>query len=236
MRGPSSSGCSPQPSAPTTASTRSSPEQPVRLDEHLQVLARLERRDGEHVRRAEVGGRPVGPKRPSDAGCATRIRSSATPSVCSTSRPVYAEFTNTRSHVARGVPVLPAVHRPRPRGRPLRMMQRDEVVDRRRAHAGSLRRVHPVREVEHVEGAEEALGGRATGTAPGRAQAHARTAAARSAARRRCPRAPRGSAPGRGCSSARTRRSRARRPPPRRDPRASPGCSCRSRAAGARAG
>ena len=35
-------------------------EQLVGLDERLEVLARLERRDGEEVRRAEVGRRPVG--------------------------------------------------------------------------------------------------------------------------------------------------------------------------------
>ena len=35
-------------------------EQALRLDEDLEVLARLERRDREDVRRAEIGGRPVG--------------------------------------------------------------------------------------------------------------------------------------------------------------------------------
>ena len=66
-----------------------------------------------------------------------------------------------------GVSVLAAVHRSRPRGRPLRMMERHEVVDRRRAHARALRRVHPVREVQRVERAEEPLGGRAPEPAPG---------------------------------------------------------------------
>ena len=39
------------------------------------------------------------------------------------------------------------------------MMQRDEVVDHRRAHPPALGRVHPVGEVEYVDRAEQALGG-----------------------------------------------------------------------------
>ena len=35
-------------------------EQPERLDERAEVLARLERRDRQEVRAAEVGRRPVG--------------------------------------------------------------------------------------------------------------------------------------------------------------------------------
>src|ERR687887_1743953 len=46
-------------------------------------------------------------------------------------------------------------------------MKRHEVVDRRRAHAGPLGRIHPVREVEDVEPAEEPLERQATELAPG---------------------------------------------------------------------
>src|SRR5581483_117446 len=43
------------------------PEQPVRVDEDAEVLARLERRDGEHVRASEVTARAVRPERRTDA-------------------------------------------------------------------------------------------------------------------------------------------------------------------------
>src|SRR5919198_312680 len=46
-------------------------------------------------------------------------------------------------------------------------MKRHEVVDRRRAHAGPLGRIHPVREVEDVEPAQEPLERQATELAPG---------------------------------------------------------------------
>ena len=46
------------------------------------------------------------------------------------------------------------------------MVERDEVVDRRRPHARPLRREHPVAEVEDVHVAEEALGRRAAERAP----------------------------------------------------------------------
>ena len=46
-------------------------------------------------------------------------------------------------------------------------MQRNEIVDHRRAHALTLRREHPVGVVEDVDGAEEALDRGAAETAPG---------------------------------------------------------------------
>ena len=67
--------------------------------------------------------------------------------------------------------VLGAVHRLGPPLHPLRETQRHEVVHHRRAHAGALRRVHPVGEVEHVERSQEALGRRPLRAAPGRAPA-----------------------------------------------------------------
>ena len=68
----------------------------------------------------------------------------------------------------RSVTVLGAVH---PYGTPvcpLRKAKRDEVVDRRRPDARSLRRVHPVREVKDVEAADPALGRRPLQTRPSR--------------------------------------------------------------------
>jgi hypothetical protein len=56
-----------------------------------------------------------------------------------------------------GVRVLAGVHRARPAGHPVREVERDEVVDRRRAEAGTLGRIHPIGEVEHVDRADEAL-------------------------------------------------------------------------------
>ena len=56
-----------------------------------------------------------------------------------------------------GVPVLRAVHPLRPPLHPLREAERDEVVDHRRAEPATLRRVHPVAEVEDVECPEDAL-------------------------------------------------------------------------------
>ena len=48
----------------------------------------------------------------------------------------------------------------------LRVFQRPEVVDHRRADAGTLRRIHPVREMEDVEAADEPFGGRPPEPAP----------------------------------------------------------------------
>ena len=159
----------------------------MRLDEHLQILPRLERRDGEDVRRAEIGRRTVGAvdvlrrgvRDPDPLGRDAERRVD----VASRVRRVHEDDVARRG----GVSVLAAVHRARPRGRPLGMVERHEVVDRRRTHAGALRRVHPVREVQRVERAEEALRGGTAEPAPGRADRVRGRAAARCAARRRSP-------------------------------------------------
>ena len=62
----------------------------------------------------------------------------------------------TTSHALRRVPVLRAVHAHRPAVDPVGEVERDEVVDHRRADAAALRRIHPVAEVEDVEGADDA--------------------------------------------------------------------------------
>ena len=124
----------------------------MRLDERREVLARLERRDREHVRPPEIAtlavGREARRRHPGRRrGCAR----AATPSVSATSSPVKRELTITTSHVRAACAVLRAVHAPRPRVHPLGEVQRHEVVDHRRANAAALRRIHPVAEVEHVE-------------------------------------------------------------------------------------
>jgi hypothetical protein len=129
----------------------------VGVDERGEVLARLEGRDREQVRLPEVLGVAVGSELLADAR------------VCDDD-PVPREAERLRDVVggegrvreddvarARGVLVLARVHRARARSDPLRKVERHEVVDRRRAEPSALRRVHPVREVQHVEGSEPAL-------------------------------------------------------------------------------
>ena len=208
----------------------------MRLDEHLQVLPRLERRDGEDVRDAEVGRRPVDAvdglrcgMRDADplGGHAEGLRH-----VASRVRRVHEDDVAGRG----GVSVLAAVHRSRARGRPLGMMERHEVVDRRRADTRALRRVHPVREVQRVERAEEPLGSRTPEPAPG--SAHRMREGQRPGSDLDVDPLERRADP-LGAADAR-RREGDDLVPSRRclgEPgRASPGCSSRSRAAGATRG
>ena len=129
----------------------------MRGDERLEVLARLERRDREHVRAAEVGALAVRPERLLH----TRVRDldplgpDAEPLDDVAARVLGVDEDEVGR--ARRVRVLGAVHRRRLRRHPLRKAQRHEVVDGRRADAAGLRRVHPVGVVEDVEAAEEAL-------------------------------------------------------------------------------
>ena len=115
--------------------------------------ARASRPSARTARRGRRARRPAGTPA-SRPGWATRIRSGGTPSSSTTSAAVKSELTKMTSHVRAAFGVLRAVHRLRLRGRPLGKAQRHEVVDRRRAHAAALRRVHPVGEVEDVERAE----------------------------------------------------------------------------------
>ncbi len=93
-------------------------------------------------------------------GCATTIRSRGKPSVAAMSSAVNAELANSDVAGAGGVAYLrPCIERVRPVTHSGKCSGH-EIVDRRRAHTGALRRVHPVGEVQHVEAADEALGGR----------------------------------------------------------------------------
>ena len=204
-----------------------------RGEQRLEVLPRLERRDGEHVRaaresarrrRREPGRRPGTRPRPSRAG---------TPSSSTTSP--LGELGVDEDHVAgaRGVPVLGAVHPLRPALHPLGEAQRHEVVDHRRADPAALRRVHPVDEVEHVDRPEEALDRRPPGAAP----ALPPEVREREEAQPRLDRDP-GQRLGDAPLALRARRREGddlvlRRPPPRRARAASRGCSSRP---GARVG
>ena len=178
--GPSSSVWSPQPEPPATASRTSSPSRRCASTSVCQVLARLERGDGEHVRPAEVGALARRARTPpSRRGRRPSSARAATPSRSTTSRPVYAELTKTRSQVrAVSAYLAPCIVRVFV-GHPLGEANRHEVVHRRRPHAAALRRIHPVGEVEDVERAEQALERRLPEPAPGVAPARARTAAAR---------------------------------------------------------
>ena len=165
-------------------------EQREGLDERAQVLARLERRHRQEVRRrrgrraspSAVNSAPMPGVRDEDA-VARR-----TPSVAATSSAVKRRVGEDHVAGPRGVPVLAAVHRPRALRRPLGMVQRHEIVDRRRAHAAPLRRVHPVGEVQHVERRRASArppGGRAPTT---RCASRARTAATTSRSSTSMPR------------------------------------------------
>ena len=143
----------------------------MRRDQGLEVLARLERRDGEHVRPAEVGALAVRPERRLHA----RVRhlhplgADAEPLDDVAARVLGVDEDEVGG--ARRVRVLGAVHGGRLRRHPLRKAQRDEVVDGRRADAARLGRVHPVRVVEDVEAAEKALERGPAEPAPGVAPA-----------------------------------------------------------------
>ena len=101
MPGRSSAGCSPHPSAPTTASRRSSrAEERVCLDERREVLARLERRHREDVVAAELGLRAVAREDVVDSRAAPPARDPRARRAARRRRaPVNAEFAKTRSHV-----------------------------------------------------------------------------------------------------------------------------------------
>ena len=147
-------------------------EQAVRLDERLEVLARLERGDGEHVRRAEVGAVPSGREDVAHAGVrdADPLRRDARASP-TTSSPVNAGVDEDEVAGAGGVRVLAAVHRRACAALPIpgsAAGTRSWMVVARNAR--SLRRVHPVGEVQHVERAEQALGRGTTAPAPPGAQ------------------------------------------------------------------
>jgi hypothetical protein len=136
------------------------------LRECRQVLARLVRSDGEDVRATQVGPLAVRSEARVDSGR-------------SDDYPVFRDAEQLDDLAAREprvdedsvaglrrVDVLRPVHSQRRRLDPVREAERDEVVDRRRAQAGALRGVHPVREVEDVERAEKPLDGQPSESAP----------------------------------------------------------------------
>ena len=138
------------------------------LDERREVLARLERRDGEHVRTPEVVALAVRGEgsvdaRVGDVDALARDAERLGDVVAGEARVDDHDVAR-----ARRVRVLRRVHAPRPRVHPLGEVHRHEIVDHRRADAGPLRRVHPVAEVEHVEVADDALRRRPAEPAPGR--------------------------------------------------------------------
>ena len=197
----------------------------MRVDQRREVLAGLERRDREDVRAPEIRTLAVRREAGLDAGVGD-----VDPLARDAERlgDVVAGEARVDDHdVARlrRVRVLRAVHALACGVHPLRMVERNEIVDHRRAHAAPLRRIPPVAEVEDVELADHALDDRSAEPAPGGAQRvrgrHDRQRALdvdprRARARSRASRAG---------SRARTRRPRARRP--RRGRAASRGCSCR---------
>ena len=121
-------------------------EQRERVDEHAEVLPGLERRDREHVGRAQIRALAVRGVR----ALISSVRDDdAVPRKPECLGDVIGGERGVREdQVARlrRVAVLARVHRARPRRRPLRVVHRHEIVHRRGAHAVCLRGVHPVRE------------------------------------------------------------------------------------------
>ena len=145
-------------------------QQAICVEKRRQVLARLEGRDGQCVRTAEIltlAGRREGRV---DAGVGDvnpvgRHTESRRDVVAGEAR-VDHHDVGARTRVA----VFRPVHAARPCVNPFREMERDEVVNHRRAHTAPLRGIHPVAEVEDVEVSDDALCRRPAGTAPGRSQ------------------------------------------------------------------
>jgi hypothetical protein len=140
-------------------------QRPPCLDQRLEILARLERGEAEHVRPAELGTLPVRRVSGSDSR-----RCDADP---------LGRHVQVLLHVAAGVGrvdeheiafcgarELVAVHRTCARRHPLGVQQRHEIVHHRRPDAAALGRHHPVAEVEHVDGADETLDRRPAEAAP----------------------------------------------------------------------
>ena len=138
----------------------------MRLHERGEVLARLQRRHGEDVVAAEVCLRTVAGKDLLDSR--QRDPHALLGNLEQLDDVARREGRVREDEVARPrhVPVLRRVHAARPPLYPLRMAQRHQVVDRRGADPGALRRIHPVGEVEHVDRAEKALDSRPPQAAP----------------------------------------------------------------------
>ena len=238
-RARSSCGCSPQPCAADDGERELGVgEQREGLDERAEVLARLERRDGQQRTGAPRSAPlPAGVNSAPIPGCATTIRSRGNAErlgdVVGRERRVGEDDVAG----ARGVRGTCGACIERVRGgHPLREVERHEVVDRRRAEPGALRRVHPVGEVEDVERAEPALGRRPAEPRPRRAPAVRAGKRLQAQLERNAGERLRDRARGPAARSARTRRPRRpRAPPPRRARAASRGCSCSRPSARARA-
>jgi hypothetical protein len=129
----------------------------VRIEQRLEVLPRLERRDRQRVRLPEVG--PLALVVEDGRRGGMRDAHALGGNVKQLAHVACGELRVADEHVRRlcRVAVLRAVHANGASVRPLRETHRNEVVDRRRAHAVPLRREHPVREVQHVEAAEPTL-------------------------------------------------------------------------------
>ena len=133
-------------------------EQLVRGEQRLEVLPRLERRNREGVRPPELGALALAREDGRRGGmCDAHALRLDVQQLAHVARRELRVADEDVSRFCR-VPVLRAVHAHRAPVRPFGKTQRNEIVDRRRAHAGPLRREHPVREVQHVEAAEPALG------------------------------------------------------------------------------
>ncbi len=239
MRGSARSGRSPQPSPADEREAEARARAAATPRQAREVLARLDRAHAEHVAPPSSSRSPVG----REPGAETRVRDDdaapARPAGSSRRRaPVKAEFAKSDVARAHRVRAPCRVHRDRARRAPLRMVERDEVVEDGRAEAASLRWEHPVGEDEGVDRPpDDALEREPPAPAPGRPEGvrggQRNEPRLHVDARERLP-DPRGAAAG---SSARTRRTSWPARVRGRDEalQASRGCSSRSPCADARA-
>ena len=139
-----------------------------RVCESIEVLARLARREHQHVRALLFVARPFRRETLVHAGVGDDDALAQELQVLR--HVVRRVLAVDHDHVAspRRVPVLGEVLPPGARVHQVGEVQRHEIVDQSRAHAVPLGRVHPVGEVEDVQRPREPLHWRVAGMAPGR--------------------------------------------------------------------
>ena len=128
-----------------------------RLQQRLEVLAPLERRDGEQVRAAEVPLRAVRPEDRVDRGMRDADPLARESEQLDDLARRELRVDDDQIARLRRLGVLARVHAVGLRVHPVREAEWEEVVDRRRTDASTLWRVHPVGEVEDVEGTRQPL-------------------------------------------------------------------------------
>ena len=157
----------PPPAGPDDRERQTIAAQLARVEQRLEVLPRLQRRNRQHVRPAQARalalarkdrrGRRMGHVDPRGLDIEQLLH------LTRSERGVADDQVSG----ARSVTVLRGMHANGASVRPFGKPQGHEVVNRRCAHACALRRVHPIGEVEDVEAPEPPLSRRALQPRPG---------------------------------------------------------------------